>query len=96
MITTSNPNSRKVGTVPRSIFIFFNGEFLRAPPPWKVVKDLDECGESWGRLAASSLDADAATLAQLAILQQAMISLARLYFLVTVPVPATTCTVPTR
>jgi integrator complex subunit 7 len=44
----------------------------------QVVKELQECGDSWGRLAASSLDADAATLAQLAVLQQAMVSLARL------------------
>jgi hypothetical protein len=44
----------------------------------QVVKELQECGDGWGRLAASSLDADAATLAQLAVLQQAMVSLARL------------------
>ena len=43
----------------------------------QVVKELQECGEGWGRLAASSLDADPATLAQLAVLQQAMVSLAR-------------------
>ena len=35
-----------------------------------------ECGEGWARLAASSFDADAASLAQLALLQQAMVSLA--------------------
>jgi hypothetical protein len=40
------------------------------------VSDLRECGESWGRLAASSFDADAASLSQLALLQQAMLALA--------------------
>ena len=34
------------------------------------------CGEGWARLAASSFDADAASLAQLTLLQQAMVSLA--------------------
>ena len=41
-----------------------------------MVADLRECGEGWARLAASSFDADAASLAQLALLQQAMVSLA--------------------
>ena len=40
------------------------------------MADLRECGEGWARLAASSFDADAASLAQLALLQQAMVSLA--------------------
>ena len=40
------------------------------------MADLRECGEGWARLAASSFDADAASLAQLTLLQQAMVSLA--------------------
>ncbi len=42
-----------------------------------MVKDLQDCSDGWGQLAASSLDADAASLAQLAVLQEAMGSLAR-------------------
>ena len=41
-----------------------------------MVADLRACGEGWARRAATSLAAAAASLAQLTLLQQAMVSLA--------------------